>query len=112
MPAFRENIGDTNLAINPLNDNVPYSDASQVANTNISLVLNGPSGGTGTNTLTLAPVSALSNGNEYTGTTTINNNAALVLGRTIFFVFAFILSAVLFSSQARASSQKTSGQNI
>ncbi len=65
---FKGDIGDTNLAINPLNDNVPYSDASQVANTNISLVLNGPSGGTGTNTLTLAPVSALPNGNEYTGT--------------------------------------------
>jgi hypothetical protein len=30
---------------------------------------------------------------------------ALVLGRTIFFVFAFILSAVLFSAQARTSGQ-------
>jgi hypothetical protein len=28
---------------------------------------------------------------------------ALVLGRTIFFVFAFILSAILFSSQAKTS---------
>jgi hypothetical protein len=30
---------------------------------------------------------------------------ALVLGRTIFFVFAFILSAALFSAQSRASTQ-------
>jgi hypothetical protein len=44
--------------------------------------------------------------------TPVESAQALVLGRTIFFVFAFILSAVLFFSQARASSQKTSGQNI
>lgn len=37
---------------------------------------------------------------------------ALVLGRTIFFVFAFILSAVLFFSQGPASFQNTYGQNI
>jgi hypothetical protein len=44
--------------------------------------------------------------------TPVESAQALVLGRTIFFVFAFILSAVLFSSQGAASSQKTSGQNI
>jgi len=37
---------------------------------------------------------------------------ALVLGRTIFFVFAFILSAALFFSQAETSGQETSGPNI
>jgi hypothetical protein len=44
--------------------------------------------------------------------TPVEQAKALVLGRTIFFVFAFILSAVLFFSQARTSLQKTSGQNI
>src|ERR1039458_5608068 len=44
--------------------------------------------------------------------TPVESAQALVLGRTIFFVFAFILSAVLFFSQARTSLQKTSGQNI
>lgn len=44
--------------------------------------------------------------------TPVESAQALVLGRTIFFVFAFILSAVLFFSQAAASSQMTSGQNI
>jgi hypothetical protein len=37
---------------------------------------------------------------------------ALVLGRTIFFVFAFILSAVLFFSQAGKPLQEASGRNI
>jgi hypothetical protein len=44
--------------------------------------------------------------------TPVESAQALVLGRTIFFVFAFILSAALFFSQAAASSQMTSGQNI
>ena len=44
--------------------------------------------------------------------TPVESAQALVLGRTIFFVFAFILSAVLFFSQARTSCQKTSNQNI
>ena len=44
--------------------------------------------------------------------TPVEQAKALVLGRTIFFVFAFILSAVLFFSQGATSSQKTSGQNI
>jgi hypothetical protein len=37
---------------------------------------------------------------------------ALVLGRTIFFVFAFILSAVLFFSLAKKSAPTPSSQNI
>ncbi|SHK36766.1 hypothetical protein SAMN05444159_3088 [Bradyrhizobium lablabi] len=37
---------------------------------------------------------------------------ALVLGRTIFFVFAFILSAVLFFSLAKKSAPAPSSQNI
>jgi hypothetical protein len=41
--------------------------------------------------------------------TPVESAKALVLGRTIFFVFAFILSAVLFFSQARGSCQKSSG---
>lgn len=85
---YKGDIGDTNLAINPLNDNQPYSNgisgANNVqyvtANTNISLVLNGASNG-GASTLTLAPVSGLPSGNEYTGMTTVNNNATLVFGR-------------------------------
>ena len=44
--------------------------------------------------------------------TPVESAQALVLGRTIFFVFAFILSAALFYSQAAASSQMTPGQNI
>ena len=44
--------------------------------------------------------------------TPVESAQALVLGRTIFFVFAFILSAVLFFSQAATSPQKTSGQDI
>jgi hypothetical protein len=44
--------------------------------------------------------------------TPVESAQALVLGRTIFFVFAFILSAVLFFSQGAASLQNTSGQNI
>lgn len=44
--------------------------------------------------------------------TPVESAQALVLGRTIFFVFAFILSAVLFFSQGAASSQRTSSQNI
>jgi hypothetical protein len=36
----------------------------------------------------------------------------LVLGRTIFFVFAFILSAVLFFSLDDTSPQQTNGQTI
>jgi hypothetical protein len=35
----------------------------------------------------------------------VESAKALVLGRTIFFVFAFILSAVLFHSRARTSGQ-------
>jgi len=42
--------------------------------------------------------------------TPVESAQALVLGRTVFFVFAFILSAALFFSQGSASSQKTSGQ--
>jgi hypothetical protein len=38
--------------------------------------------------------------------TPVEQAKALVLGRTIFFVFAFILSAVLFSSQARTPAQR------
>jgi hypothetical protein len=44
--------------------------------------------------------------------TPVEQAGALVLGRTIFFVFAFILSAVLFFSQPGSSLQNTSGQNI
>jgi hypothetical protein len=44
--------------------------------------------------------------------TPVESAQALVLGRTIFFVFAFILSAVLFFSQGPASFQNTYGQNI
>jgi hypothetical protein len=44
--------------------------------------------------------------------TPVESAQALVLGRTIFFVFAFILSAVLFFSQGKTSPQKTSGQDI
>jgi hypothetical protein len=44
--------------------------------------------------------------------TPVESAQALVLGRTIFFVFAFMLSAALFFSQGPASSQMTSGQNI
>jgi hypothetical protein len=40
----------------------------------------------------------------------VESAKALVLGRTIFFVFAFILSAVLFFSQAGPSGQQRSGQ--
>ncbi|HEY1686187.1 MAG TPA: dockerin type I repeat-containing protein [Tepidisphaeraceae bacterium] len=80
--------------VNPLNDNQPYSSGLFIngvnnttlyttANTNINLVLNAPTGG-GSNIFTLAPVGGTSgevNGNEYSGTTTINSGAALVLGR-------------------------------
>ena len=76
---YKGDIGDTNLAANPFNDNLPYQ-GHTTANTNISLTLNGPTG-SGTNTLTLAPIANLTSGNEYSGTTTINNNAVLVLGR-------------------------------
>lgn len=41
--------------------------------------------------------------------TPVESAKALVLGRTIFFVFAFILSAALFFSQAGTSAAKTSG---
>jgi hypothetical protein len=44
--------------------------------------------------------------------TPVESAQALVLGRTIFFVFAFILSAVLFFTQAATSPQKTSDQTI
>jgi hypothetical protein len=44
--------------------------------------------------------------------TPVEQAQALVLGRTIFFVFAFILSAVLFFSQGSTSLQKTSDQAI
>jgi hypothetical protein len=37
---------------------------------------------------------------------------ALVLGRTIFFVFAFILSAILFFSLAKKAAPETSSQHI
>jgi hypothetical protein len=40
----------------------------------------------------------------------VESARALVLGRTMFFVFAFILSAVLFYSQARISGRSTSVQ--
>ncbi|GIQ75173.1 hypothetical protein [Bradyrhizobium sp. RD5-C2] len=39
--------------------------------------------------------------------TPVEQAKALVLGRTIFFVFAFILSAVLFASQARSHGQNS-----
>src|SRR6266851_351237 len=42
--------------------------------------------------------------------TPVESAKALVLGRTIFFVFAFILSAALFFSQPKEAGQKTSGQ--
>ena len=42
--------------------------------------------------------------------TPVESAKALVLGRTIFFVFAFILSAVLFFSQTGTAGQKPSGQ--
>jgi hypothetical protein len=42
----------------------------------------------------------------------VESAKALVLGRTIFFVFAFILSAVLFFSQAGPSGQQRSGQKL
>ena len=38
--------------------------------------------------------------------TPVEQAKALVLGRTIFFVFAFILSAVLFFSQAGTPAQR------
>jgi hypothetical protein len=44
--------------------------------------------------------------------TPVESAQALVLGRTIFFVFAFILSAALFFSLGDTSPQKTSGQAI
>jgi hypothetical protein len=44
--------------------------------------------------------------------TPVESAQALVLGRTIFFVFAFILSAVLFFSQGATSPQKIAGQDI
>jgi hypothetical protein len=44
--------------------------------------------------------------------TPVESAQALVLGRTIFFVFAFILSAVLFFSQAGPSGQQRSGQKL
>jgi hypothetical protein len=44
--------------------------------------------------------------------TPVEQAGALVLGRTIFFVFVFILSAVLFFSQAGTSPQKTSEETI
>jgi hypothetical protein len=42
--------------------------------------------------------------------TPVESAQPLVLGRTIFFVFAFILSAVLFFTQPGSSLQNTSGQ--
>jgi hypothetical protein len=42
----------------------------------------------------------------------VESAKALVLGRTIFFVFAFILSAVLFFSQAGPSGLQRSGQKL
>jgi hypothetical protein len=107
MPASAEDlvyngdIGDSNVAygtggtVAPFTNNAPYSDGAGggkdyvQALTNISLVLNGPTSGVGNSMLTLAPidtysggsVTGLVNGNEYTGTTTINSNATLVLGR-------------------------------
>jgi hypothetical protein len=44
--------------------------------------------------------------------TPVESAQPLVLGRTIFFVFAFILSAVLFFTQPGSSLQNTSGQTI
>ena len=44
--------------------------------------------------------------------TPVEQAKALMLGRTIFFVFAFILSAGLFFLQARTSGQKPSNQTI
>jgi fibronectin-binding autotransporter adhesin len=81
---YKGNIGETDLAVNPFNDNAPYfvSAANTIAaGTNISLVINGPG------SLTLAPVSGLKSAgsnvgtNEYTGTTTINGGS-LIFGRT------------------------------
>lgn len=77
---FNGDIGDSNVAINPLSNTAPYS-GNTTANKNIALVINGPSAG-GTHIFALAPVSALASGDEYTGTTSVNANATLVLGRT------------------------------
>ncbi|HZZ43497.1 MAG TPA: dockerin type I domain-containing protein [Tepidisphaeraceae bacterium] len=80
---YAGDIGDTNLNVNPFNDMAPFttgtaaaSNAHQVVttNTNISLVVNGPG------TLTLAPVANQSNGNEYSGPTTVNGGG-LSFGR-------------------------------
>lgn len=80
---YAGNIGSTNLSVNPFNDNAPYvtgnaslGTAQQIvqASTDISLVINGPG------SLTLAPVSNHQNGNQYTGTTTVNGGT-LKFGR-------------------------------
>ncbi|MFL6813407.1 MAG: hypothetical protein ACJ8EK_05135 [Bradyrhizobium sp.] len=42
----------------------------------------------------------------------VESAKALVLGRTIFFVFAFILSAILFFSHPKTSGQKTSLETV
>lgn len=88
---YKGDIGDTNLNVNPFNDNYPYVTGSAAggaqqlisANTNVSLVINGPG------TLTLQPNPNLlsanpsnDGSNEYTGTTTINGGG-LVFARTV-----------------------------
>src|SRR5262249_50339275 len=72
-------IGCSNLLVAPFNTQSPFVTGSGLSATqtvaaskNISLTINGPG------TLTLAPVSNQSSGNEYTGTTIINGGALRV----------------------------------
>lgn len=77
---YKGDIGDTNLNVHPFDNMIPYikSDSSGwaiQANTNISLKLNG------SGVVALAPVANQPNGNEYSGSTTVNGGT-LVLART------------------------------
>jgi hypothetical protein len=74
---YKGDIGDTNVVTAPFNAMAPYYTSGTInvtGSTGIALTLNGPG------SLTLAPVAALANGNEYTGQTTVNGGS-LILGR-------------------------------
>jgi fibronectin-binding autotransporter adhesin len=77
---YAGDIGDSDLNTNPFNNMAPYVTTTggfQIqANKNISLSISG------TTNMTLAPVAALANGDEYTGTTTVNSGSTLALGRS------------------------------
>ena len=77
---YTGDIGDTNLNVQPYNNQLPYVALSGntwvsavTASNNISMVING-------GTQSLAPVASQLGGDEYTGTTTVNGGT-LVLGR-------------------------------